>query len=174
MCVINTFDLILSAFFRPIQCMGPLVWSTTIASFPIRSNNHNHVDFPLSIFYYRLLCQMLFRIDQNHLHLNVCMKKERLNIIMSPQRQIHRFASATQRAMARCHKANAPIPSDRWRYKCYILSLRMFPHMNNFIPVYTSNLCMLQKICNSDPWGHTLRWVTEHGLTTGSLTLKRC
>ena len=36
---------------------------------------------------------------------------------------IKRFASATQRAIARCHKTNAPIPSDRWRNKCYVLGL---------------------------------------------------
>jgi hypothetical protein len=54
---------------------------------------------------------------------------------MPSQRQIHLVASATQPAIARCHKTNEPIPSDRWRYKCYVLS-RMFLHVNNFMPLY--------------------------------------
>ncbi|CAL8399999.1 unnamed protein product [Boreogadus saida] len=35
------------------------------------------------------------------------------------------------------------------------------------MPVYASNSCILQKICNSAPWGHTFRWVwvAEFGAT---------
>ena len=29
------------------------------------------------------------------------------------------------------------------------------------MPVYASNSCVLQEICNSAPWGHTFRWVAE-------------
>ena len=29
------------------------------------------------------------------------------------------------------------------------------------------NLCMLQKMCYTDPWGHTLQVVTEYGVTQG-------
>ena len=32
-------------------------------------------------------------------------------------------------------------------------------------PFYASNSCILQKISNSAPWGHTFRWVAEFGLT---------
>ena len=32
------------------------------------------------------------------------------------------------------------------------------------MPVYASNWCILQKICNSAPWGHTFRWVAEFGV----------
>ena len=33
------------------------------------------------------------------------------------------------------------------------------------MPVYASNSRILQKICNSAPWGHTFRWVAEFGVT---------
>ena len=35
----------------------------------------------------------------------------------------------------------------------------------DFMPVYASNSCMLQKMCNSAPWGHTVRWVAEFVVT---------
>ena len=36
------------------------------------------------------------------------------------------------------------------------------------MPIYASNSCILQKICNSAPWGHTFRWVAEFGVTPHS------
>ena len=33
-----------------------------------------------------------------------------------------------------------------------------------YVPVYASNSCRLQNICNSAPWGHTFRWVAEFGV----------
>ena len=41
------------------------------------------------------------------------------------------------------------------------------------MPVYASNLCILQKIYNSALWGHTFRWVTEFGVTPALKTEKR-
>ena len=64
-------------------------------------------------------------------------------------------------ACAQCHKTNTPNQSDRWLYKRYVLSLCMFPHVNDFKPVYASNACILQKMCNSAPLGYTFRQVAE-------------
>ena len=33
-----------------------------------------------------------------------------------------------------------------------------------FVPVYVSNSCRLQNMCNRAPWGHTFRWVAEFGV----------
>ena len=34
---------------------------------------------------------------------------------------------------------------SQWQYKCYVLSLCMFPHVNDFMHVYASNSCVLKK-----------------------------
>ena len=54
-------------------------------------------------------------------------------LIMPPQGHIIRLAPAT-------HKTNTPNLSDRWRCKCYVLSLCMFPHAKDFMPVNVMHL----------------------------------
>ena len=78
--------------------------------------------------------------------------RTRFALVMPPQRHFNCFASATQHAIARCCKTNAPIPSERVQYKCYILSLCMFPHINDF---------MLVHVAENVQHGHTFRWVAE-------------
>ena len=38
------------------------------------------------------------------------------------------------------------------------------------MPVNASNSCMLQKMCDSAPWGNTFWWVAEFGVTPGPAT----
>ena len=56
----------------------------------------------------------------------------------------------------------------RWRYKCYVLSLCIFPHVSDFMPVYASNSFMFQKMFNRSHLGHTQAVVRRIQCNTGT------
>ena len=72
--------------------------------------------------------------------------------LLERERRADSIAQLKRLGCIRCHKKNTPNPNYRWRYKRYVLSV-------GIMPVYTSNSCMLQKMCNCAPYGHTFWWL---------------
>ena len=58
--------------------------------------------------------------------------------------------------------------THRWGKSLSFVYIFVIMH-TDFMHVYSPNSCMLQKMCNSAPWGHTFRWVAEFGVTPALL-----
>ena len=65
---------------------------------------------------------------------------------MPPHRQINRFASDTRTSQ---NKRTTRVIAVS--IQCNALSSCMFLKVNDVMPVYVLNVCMLQKMCSSDP-----------------------
>ena len=102
-----------------------------------------------------------FNLSTSYLyHATQCIQYCLLCVLVMPPHGISTVLLQPCNVLTWRHKRLAPIPSDRWRYNCNNLSLCMFSHVNDNMPVYASNsrCCRKCAMCSGIWCNSHCRW----------------